>query len=160
MKNQKLSVLLNTPPGVVIVLGSLVLTAELFIMEAIHDVLVPMIFPEVYWWLIDTALLTIIVAPSLYFLVFRKMHESEERFRQINSFAQDAIVIVNEQGRVIDWNLAAQKMFQYSREEAVGQQMHQLIAPPSFHADAACGFAGLGVCLAIPAQWPSAGRQP
>src|SRR3989338_6837608 len=130
MKNWKLSALLNTPLGLVIVLGSLVLTAELFIMEVIHDVLVRMIFPEVYWGLIDTALLTIIVAPSLYFLVFRKMHESEERLRQINATAQDAIIVVDEQARITDWNLAAQKMFGHSREEALGQPLHQLIAPP------------------------------
>ena len=54
---------------------------------------------------------------------------------------QEAIVIVNEQGRLTDWNLAAQRMFQYSAEEAVGQQVHQLIAPPRYHADAARGFA-------------------
>ena len=145
MKNWKLAVLLNTPLGLVIVLGSLVLTVELLIMEVIHDVLVPMIFPEVYWGLIDTALLTIIVSPALYFLVFRKIQEGEERFQrinqQINASSHDAIIIVSEQCRITDWNLAAQKMFQYNPEEAVGQQMHKLISPPRYQADAMRGFA-------------------
>ncbi|MDO8310491.1 MAG: PAS domain S-box protein, partial [Sideroxyarcus sp.] len=43
--------------------------------------------------------------------------------------------------RIVDWNLAAQKMFGHSREEALGQPLHQLIAPPRYHADAARGFA-------------------
>ena len=79
-------------------------------------------------------------SPALYFLVFRKMHESEERFRQINASVQDAIIVVNEQCLITEWNLAAQQMFQYSREEALGRQMHQLLAPSRYHANAARGF--------------------
>src|SRR3989304_1602179 len=121
MKNGKLSVLLNTPLGVVIVVGAVIAAVELLIMLAI----LPIITPEIYRDFADPILLTLIVAPALYFLVFRKIQEGEQRLQQIKASAQDAIVIVNEQGRITDWNLAAQKMFQYSSEEAVGQPMHQ-----------------------------------
>ena len=137
MKNWKLAELLNTPLGVVIVVGAVIAAVELLIMLAI----LPIIIPEIYWDFADPILLVIIVAPALYFLVFRKIQEDEQRLQQIKASAQDAIVIVDEQGRITDWNLAAQKMFQYSSEEAVGQPMHQLIAPPRYHADAARGFA-------------------
>lgn len=92
------------------------------------------------WNFIDAVTLVAVVSPVLYFLVFRKMHESEERFGQINSAVQDAIIVVNEQCLITEWNLAAQKMFQYSREEALGRQLHQLLALPRYHADAARGF--------------------
>src|SRR3990167_1867003 len=137
MKNLKLLTLLNTPLGVMLVVASLVAAVELLIMLAI----LPVIIPHDYWAFADPVLLTLIVAPALYFLVFRKMHESEERFRQINAAALNAIVIVNEQGRITNWNLAAQQMFGYSREEAVGQLMHQLLPPPRYRADAEHGFA-------------------
>src|SRR3990167_137988 len=139
MKNWKFPMLFNTPLKLIIALGLLILVVELFIMTVISDALSPMNIPGVYWNVIDAALLTLIISPALYSLIFQKL-QSEERFRQINASAQDAIVIVDEQGRFTDWNPAAQRMFQYSREEALGQQMHQLLAPPRYHADAARGF--------------------
>ena len=140
MKKQKLQALLNTPWGLVVALGSLIAAVEFLIMVSIHVIVVPLNIPEVYWVFIDTILLALIVSPALYFLVFRKMRESEERFRQINASVQDAVVVVNEQGQITEWNHAAQKIFQYNQEEAVGQPMHQLLAPPRHHADAARGF--------------------
>ncbi len=142
MKNWKLSALLNTPLGVVVVVGAVVLGTELLFMAVLHEFLmVQFKLPDTAWDVIDAVTITAVISPVLYFLVFRKIQEGEQRFRQINSSAQDAIVIVNEQVQVSDWNFAAQKMFGHSREEALGKQMHQLIAPPRFHADAARGFA-------------------
>ena len=140
MKSWKLPALLNTPLGLVVALGSLIAAVELLLMVTIQDVIASLNIPNNYWNFIDTILLTLIVAPALYLLVFRKMHESEERFRQINSSVQDAIIVVDEQCRITEWNLAAQQMFQYSSEEALEQPMHQLLAPPRHHADAARGF--------------------
>src|SRR4030067_3651651 len=140
MKNWKLPMLFNTPLGLVIAIGLLIMVVEMLIMTVIHDALSPMNIPDVYWNLIDSILLTIIISPVLYSLVFQKL-QSEERFRQIDASAQDAIVIVNEQGRLTDWTPAAQRMFQYNQEEALGQQMHQLLAPSRYHAAAARGFA-------------------
>ncbi|MDP4027831.1 MAG: PAS domain S-box protein [Gallionella sp.] len=140
MKNWKLPMLLNTPLRWVIALGLLIMVIELLIMTVIKGALSPMHILEDYWDLMDPILLIIIISPVLYAMVFQKL-QSEERFRQINASAQDAIVIANEQGSIIEWNPAAQSMFQYSREEAIGQQMHQLLAPSRYHADAARGFA-------------------
>ncbi len=140
MKNLELTRLFNTPLGLTIALGLLILVAELLIMVVIGDALSTMNIPDVYWNFLDATLLTLIISPALYSLVFQKL-QSEERFRQINASAQDAIAIIDEHGRLTDWNPAAQRMFQYSREEALGRQMHQLLAPPRDHADAARGFA-------------------
>ena len=140
MKNWKSPELFNTPLKLVIALGLLILVVEFFIMTVIQSAFIPLNLPEIYWHIIDSVLLTLIISPALYSLVFQKL-QSEERFRQINASAQDAIVIVDEQGRFTDWNPAAQRIFQYSREEALGRQMHRLLAPHRDHADADRGFA-------------------
>ncbi|OIQ92239.1 signal transduction histidine-protein kinase BarA [mine drainage metagenome] len=146
MKNWKLSTLLSTPLGVVIVVAAVVLGIELLFMLFLHETLIPMLpgFSDKAWDIIDAVTLTVVVSPVLYFLVFRKMHEDEERLlrinQQINASTQDAIIVISEQGRITDWNPAAQKIFQYSREEALDQQMHQLIAPSRYHADIARGL--------------------
>ena len=45
--------------------------------------------------------------------------------------ALDAIVIVDEQGRVVEFNPSAEQTFGYLREEVVGQALSELIVPPS-----------------------------
>ncbi len=42
----------------------------------------------------------------------------------------DAIVIMDHEGRVARWNPAAEQIFGYTREEAVGHEMASLIIPP------------------------------
>ncbi|TAN82331.1 MAG: PAS domain S-box protein [Gallionella sp.] len=141
MKNKKLTELLNTPLGVTLAITLLIAAVELFIMLVAHDALIHGTATGAYWEFGGVLLLTALVAPALYFLVFREMRESEERFRQILATAPNAIVIVDVQGRITDWNPAAQQMFGYSREEAVGQPMHQLLPPHRYRGDAEHGFA-------------------
>jgi len=142
MKNWNLPKILNTPLGIVIAVAASIFGVELLFM-ALLDIFFMRTFklPDVAWYVIDAISLTIIVTTLLYLLVFRKIKESEDYLRQINAAAQDAIVVINGQCQVADWNLAAQKMFQYSREEALGQQLHQLIAPPRTRTDVHHGFA-------------------
>jgi len=83
MKNNKLSELLNKPAGLVIVLGVLIAFVELLIMLLVHDLLVPALFSETVWNYIDPILLVLIVAPTLYFLVFRKLQNDIESRRKI-----------------------------------------------------------------------------
>lgn len=59
--------------------------------------------------------------------------DREEMFRSISVAAQDAILLLDEEGRVGYWNSAASRIFGYSSEEAVGQDAHQLIAPVHYH---------------------------
>ncbi|GEM50107.1 ATP-binding protein [Deinococcus cellulosilyticus] len=44
--------------------------------------------------------------------------------------ALDAVLTIDQEGRLVDWNPAAEKTFGYTREEAVGQDMASLIIPP------------------------------
>ncbi|MFC1855485.1 PAS domain S-box protein [Thermodesulfobacteriota bacterium] len=59
--------------------------------------------------------------------------ESQEKFRAISESAQDAIVLMNNDGNIIYWNDAAVKMYGYTRDEAYGQNLYDLLMPVRFH---------------------------
>jgi len=56
---------------------------------------------------------------------------SGERFRAISNSVRDAIVLVNDREEIEYWNPAAEKIFGYTREEALGQKVHELVVPYS-----------------------------
>ena len=56
--------------------------------------------------------------------------ESERMARGIVDTALDAFVQMDESGTIIDWNAQAEQMFGWSREEAIGQLLGNLIVPP------------------------------
>ncbi len=55
--------------------------------------------------------------------------ESELRFRTFSDSAQNAFVILDEQGEITFWNPAAERIFGYSAEEMLGQPLHARLAP-------------------------------
>jgi len=61
------------------------------------------------------------------------LRASEESFRSMTETAQDAIIIMDDEGSVVYWNRAAEKILGYRREEVSGKNLHELIAPPRFH---------------------------
>jgi PAS domain S-box-containing protein len=68
------------------------------------------------------------------------IHESEEKFRAIAHNAMDAIILIDNEGCVSYWNPAAEKVFGYKSEEAIGKQLHQLLAPKHYHETFQKGF--------------------
>jgi PAS domain S-box-containing protein len=70
----------------------------------------------------------------------RELRDTEERFRAISTNAKDAIVLVDEAGRISFWNPAAQKMFDYSEEEALGKRFYDLISPARYREKSRKGF--------------------
>jgi PAS domain S-box-containing protein len=69
-----------------------------------------------------------------------RLRESEEKFRQVSASAQDAIIILDQDGAVTDWNAAAEKIFGYAAAEAVGMDLHARLAPPRQRGAAAQGL--------------------
>ncbi|MFQ5602799.1 MAG: PAS domain S-box protein [bacterium] len=63
----------------------------------------------------------------------KALQESNEKFRTISASAQDAFLMIDDQGNLTFWNAAAEKMFGYSEVEALGQNAHLLIVPERFH---------------------------
>jgi PAS domain S-box-containing protein len=57
------------------------------------------------------------------------LRESEEKFRNITSAAIDAIIMMDQTGRISMWNDAAQVIFGYTEQEVIGQNFYQLITP-------------------------------
>ena len=66
--------------------------------------------------------------------VRRELEESEARLAALMNAAGDAILMMNPAGKVTFWNPAAERMFGYTREEALGENLHKLIAPDRYHA--------------------------
>lgn len=58
--------------------------------------------------------------------------KSEEELSAIFNGAPDAVVVIDEKSTVIRWNPEAEKLFQYTREEAIGRQMPELLIPEEF----------------------------
>ena len=58
------------------------------------------------------------------------IRESEMLFRSMSSAAQDAIIMMDGKGDITFWNPSAQTIFGYSDEEAIGQNLHELLAHP------------------------------
>jgi len=60
-----------------------------------------------------------------------KLRQSEAMKALILETALDAIISVDHEGKIQEWNPAAQKIFGYHRDEAVGRLMDELIIPPA-----------------------------
>gem|GEM_PF-958741 len=59
------------------------------------------------------------------------LRQSESRKAAVLETALDAIVSIDSENKVIEWNPAAERIFGYSRELAMGRDMAELIVPRS-----------------------------
>ena len=57
---------------------------------------------------------------------------SEAKFRSIVDTAMDAVVQMDTNGLITGWSGQASSLFGWSREEAIGRQLHLLIIPPQY----------------------------
>jgi len=60
------------------------------------------------------------------------IQESEEKFRTISASAQDAILTMDYEGKISFWNDAATKIFGWSSKDAIGKNLHKLLAPKKY----------------------------
>ncbi len=60
----------------------------------------------------------------------------EENFQVIANSLKDAVIIVDDKGKISCWNSAAEKMFGYNSTEALGKNVHQLIVPKTMGPEA------------------------
>ena len=60
-----------------------------------------------------------------------ELRESEARKRAILESALDCIISIDHEGKIIEFNPAAEKTFGYTRDAAMGREMAELIIPPS-----------------------------
>jgi len=71
----------------------------------------------------------------------RSLRDSRALKSAIIDHALDGIVSIDEAGRIIDFNPAAERMLGYTRAEALGRFMHALMVPPEQRAAHLAGFA-------------------
>ena len=72
--------------------------------------------------------------------VEQALRDNQEQLLAMSEAAYDPIIVIDAADKIIFWNRAAEKLFGYSREEAVGQMMHRLITPEKYHAQAYKGL--------------------
>jgi PAS domain S-box-containing protein len=59
----------------------------------------------------------------------KALEESENKLRRIIDSSLDAVVSSTAEGFTVEWNAQAEKMFGYSRQEVLGQQLRDLVIP-------------------------------
>ena len=70
-----------------------------------------------------------------------QLRESHARGRAMLSSALDAVVSIDAEGRVIEFNPAAERTFGYARSEVIGKELAPLIIPPDLREQHRAGFA-------------------
>ncbi len=60
-----------------------------------------------------------------------ELRSSQERLQLTIDTALDAIVTADQQGRIIEWNVQAEKTFGWTRDEALGRSLAELVVPPA-----------------------------
>jgi diguanylate cyclase (GGDEF)-like protein/PAS domain S-box-containing protein len=68
------------------------------------------------------------------------LRQSEARVRAMLGAALDGVITIDDAGMIIEFNPAAERMFGYTREVAVGRQMVELIVPPALRTAHSSGF--------------------
>jgi len=63
------------------------------------------------------------------------LRESERRTRLILAAAHEAFISMDADGRIVDWNAEAERLFGWSREEALGRLLGDTIVPERYRAD-------------------------
>jgi len=61
------------------------------------------------------------------------LERSEQMFRAISNAAVNAIIVMDNDGKISYWNPAAEKIFGYTSADAIGKELHTLLAPRKYH---------------------------
>jgi len=68
-------------------------------------------------------------------------HVGDQRKRAMLAAALDAVIAIDHRGRILDFNPAAERTFGYAAEAVIGEDMAELIVPPSLRARHRAGLA-------------------
>jgi PAS domain S-box-containing protein len=62
----------------------------------------------------------------------RELRQSEERTRLVLDTAPDAFITLDRDGRIMFWNAAAERLFGWTEQEAIGKTMRELVVPAEY----------------------------
>ena len=71
-----------------------------------------------------------------------RLRSNEERMRAMLEHAHDAVLSMDDEGRVSQWNRAAERLFGWTPIEAMGQPVAELLVPPALRGEFARIVAG------------------
>jgi PAS domain S-box-containing protein len=99
---------------------------------------------------------SLLIVASMYMMreVLARHSLTEERLRVISAAARDAVVMMDNRGRIAFWNEAGQRIFGYSGQEAQGKKLHELIIPERHRME----FEGSFVDFRRTGQGPAIGK--
>jgi PAS domain S-box-containing protein len=80
---------------------------------------------------------SLLIVASMYMMreVLQRHSLTEERLRVISAAAQDAVVMMDDRGKIAFWNQAGQRIFGYSAQEVKGKMLHEVIVPKRHRLD-------------------------
>jgi PAS domain S-box-containing protein len=92
------------------------------------------------------------------FTLRRRVHARTAELRGLTDAAQHAILMMDQRGAIRYWNPAAERILGYSAEEAIGRNLHELLAPERFLADHRAAFpefirSGSGRAVGTTLEW-------
>ncbi|MFN0007895.1 MAG: PAS domain S-box protein [Planctomycetota bacterium] len=74
-------------------------------------------------------------------LAIEKIRESEARKAAILEASLDAVITIDHEGRVVEFNTAAETLFGYSREDTLGRELLDLVVPTRLRDQASASLA-------------------
>jgi len=69
------------------------------------------------------------------------LREIIRSYEEIGSVIPDAFIVADDEGRIVFWNKAAEKMYGYSSDEALGNYLLTVLIPTEYHTAVKEGFA-------------------
>ena len=69
-----------------------------------------------------------------------ELKDSQEMFQAIGAAARDAIVMIDNEGRIAYWSRAGEGILGYREEDILGKRLHHLLAPDRYLQDFARAF--------------------
>jgi PAS domain S-box-containing protein len=93
-------------------------------------------------------------------IVGGKIERLTDMHAYVVGVAPDCVIVIDAKGKVVEFNPAAEAMFGYSREEAVGQELAELVVPERLRERhrrgvARCAEAGAGTAIGELLEFPA-----
>ena len=63
-----------------------------------------------------------------------QLRQTQERLRALLESSLDCIVTMDAEGQIVDFNPAAERTFGYTKDQAVGRTVEELLIPPRMRA--------------------------
>ncbi len=61
------------------------------------------------------------------------LYEALHRYQVVSDSLRDALIVIeSKQGRITGWNPAAERIFGYTHDEMIGQDLHEFLAAPEY----------------------------